>query len=235
MERAALRPDCLAFSLFLAAPSVEANEGEPVSSPMGSERTAATIEKGERHAHLTPESSLADLLDHPAFVGHARLLLPWNYRAYDENMQISDIGSLLPYHTNIDPGVRPETTAGQASASNKLDPDHCNKEGENFHLDQNLKPKPYMKQVLLGENPGSALSGNQRRRSCKMRGSNMRANTPKTARCRSTITHWSVTSEFCSQQEELALPRYSPGNQSQRRRLQPDVDLRVLTRRTLRG
>ncbi|MBN9079548.1 MAG: hypothetical protein J0H84_25365, partial [Rhizobiales bacterium] len=27
----------------------------------------------------------------------------------------------------------------------QLSPDHCRKEGESTHLDQNLKPKPYMK------------------------------------------------------------------------------------------
>jgi acetyl esterase/lipase len=105
LERVALRPACLAFSLFLAAPSVEANENKTVSSPTGGERIAARAEKRERHAHLQPESSLADLLKHPAFAGYARLLLPWDDRAYDKNMRISEIGSLLPYHSNVDPDV----------------------------------------------------------------------------------------------------------------------------------
>lgn len=31
------------------------------------------------------------------------MLLPWDDRAYDESMPISKIGSLLPYHSNVDP------------------------------------------------------------------------------------------------------------------------------------
>ncbi|NGN42674.1 hypothetical protein G6N74_16515 [Mesorhizobium sp. CGMCC 1.15528] len=59
LERAALRPTCLAFSLLLTAP-VEANEDKTVSSPAGSERVAARAEKRERHAHLKPESRLVE-------------------------------------------------------------------------------------------------------------------------------------------------------------------------------
>lgn len=105
MDRVALRPACLAFSLFLAAPSVDADEGKVVSSTAGGERIAIGSEDRDGHEHLKPESRLADLLKHPAFAGHARLLLPWDERAYDECMQISDIGLLLPYHTNVDANV----------------------------------------------------------------------------------------------------------------------------------
>jgi acetyl esterase/lipase len=51
---------------------------------------------------LNADDSLRDLLDHPAFAGFARLLLPWDGRRYDEAMRLSDIGSLLPYHSHVD-------------------------------------------------------------------------------------------------------------------------------------
>lgn len=105
LERAALRPVSLAVSLFLAASAVEASEQKERSSPAGSDRFTTGPEKSKRHVHLKPESSLADLLNHPAFAGHARLLLPWDNHAYDGTMQISDIGSLLPYHSNVDTDV----------------------------------------------------------------------------------------------------------------------------------
>jgi len=54
------------------------------------------------------ESTVADLLRHPAFAGFAHLILPWDDRAYDEQMPLSRIGSLLPYHSNVDA----ETVAG---------------------------------------------------------------------------------------------------------------------------
>jgi hypothetical protein len=31
--------------------------------------------------------------------------LPWDDRSYDENMRLSAISSLLPYHTHVDPAV----------------------------------------------------------------------------------------------------------------------------------
>jgi len=58
---------------------------------------------GRAGGHLTPRSSLRNFLDHPAFAGFADLLLPWDDRAYDEDMPLSDIGSLLPYHTHVEP------------------------------------------------------------------------------------------------------------------------------------
>ncbi len=55
--------------------------------------------------HLRADSSVGDLLAHPAFRGFAPLLLPWDDRRYDEGMRLSGIGSLLPYHTHVDPAA----------------------------------------------------------------------------------------------------------------------------------
>lgn len=55
--------------------------------------------------HLTPHDRIGDVLRHPAFQGYARLLLPWDDRSYDEGMRLSEVGSLLPYHTHVEPGV----------------------------------------------------------------------------------------------------------------------------------
>jgi acetyl esterase/lipase len=54
---------------------------------------------------LNADDSLRSLLSHPAFAGFARLLLPWDGRRYDETMRLSEIGSLLPYHSHVDPGT----------------------------------------------------------------------------------------------------------------------------------
>jgi acetyl esterase/lipase len=58
--------------------------------------------------HLGVESTVGDLLRHPAFAGFARLILPWDDRVHDGQMPLTLIGSLLPYHTHVDP----ETVAG---------------------------------------------------------------------------------------------------------------------------
>ncbi len=52
--------------------------------------------------HLGVESTIGDLLRHPAFAGFAQLILPWDDRAYDGEMPLARIGALLPYHSHID-------------------------------------------------------------------------------------------------------------------------------------
>ena len=56
-------------------------------------------------AHLSSDSTIGDLLKHPSFAGFGRLTLPWDDRRYDETMHLEDIGSLLPYHSEVNPGV----------------------------------------------------------------------------------------------------------------------------------
>jgi acetyl esterase/lipase len=56
-------------------------------------------------ARLRVDDSIGDVLKHPAFAGFGRLLLPWDDRPYDTTMALRNIGSLLPYHSHVDPGV----------------------------------------------------------------------------------------------------------------------------------
>jgi hypothetical protein len=58
-----------------------------------------------RSGRLETRSTLGDLLGHRAFVGFARLILPWDDRAYDESLRLDRIDSLLPCHTRVDPTV----------------------------------------------------------------------------------------------------------------------------------
>ena len=54
-------------------------------------------------AHLRANDTVQDLLDHPAFAGFARLLLPWDDRSYDGRLPLGELGTLLPYHSHVDP------------------------------------------------------------------------------------------------------------------------------------
>ena len=56
-------------------------------------------------AHLRLDDSVDDILQHPAFAGFGRLLLPWDDRRYDHALPLRNIGSLLPYHEHVDPAV----------------------------------------------------------------------------------------------------------------------------------
>ena len=71
---------------------------------------AATIEMTQaqtdsNRGHLTANSRVRDLLNHPAFAGFGRLILPSDNRAYDENMPLSQLGALMPYHSHVNPEV----------------------------------------------------------------------------------------------------------------------------------
>jgi acetyl esterase/lipase len=63
----------------------------------------AHSQTGGHGGHLTAQSTIGDILRHPAFAGFSRLLLPWDDRTYADRMQLTRIGSLLPYHTHVDP------------------------------------------------------------------------------------------------------------------------------------
>ncbi len=56
-----------------------------------------------RSGRLGVQSTIGAILRHPAFAGFAALILPWDDRAYDEDMRLTRIGSLLPYHSHVDP------------------------------------------------------------------------------------------------------------------------------------
>ena len=56
-----------------------------------------------RRGHLSIDSTIQDLLAHPAFAGFGRLILPWDDPKVDVNMRLRDIRTLLPYHTEVNP------------------------------------------------------------------------------------------------------------------------------------
>ncbi len=63
----------------------------------------ARPETGGQGGHLTVQSTVRNVLRHPLFAGFSQLILPWDDRSYDEEMRLSRIGSLLPYHSHVHP------------------------------------------------------------------------------------------------------------------------------------
>lgn len=82
-------PACAVLSVLLAPCCVSAGH---------------TDVSGAKGGKLSPESTIGDVLSHPAFAGFGPLILPWHDRRYDESMTLARIGSLLPYHSHVDPG-----------------------------------------------------------------------------------------------------------------------------------
>ena len=83
----------LVLAVLSATPCVGSAECQ--ETPLGKSPTA----------HLRLDDSLDEILEHPAFAGFGRLLLPWDDRRYDRAMPLRNIGSLLPYHAQVDPVV----------------------------------------------------------------------------------------------------------------------------------
>lgn len=79
---------CLALTLMMATAESASSQPGPGGAPLA-------------FGPLSPDSTIGDLLRHPAFAGFARLLLPWDDRAYDDQMKLSAIRGLLPYHTHV--------------------------------------------------------------------------------------------------------------------------------------
>lgn len=67
-------------------------------------KTVLTVHQ-HQPIHLRVDDSIGDVLRHPAFAGFARLLLPWDKGRNDQTLSLRSIGTLLPYHTHVDPAV----------------------------------------------------------------------------------------------------------------------------------
>ncbi len=63
----------------------------------------------ENDLHLTTRHTVRDVVDHPAFAGFGRFILPLDRRRYDEDMPLENVASLLPYHSNVNPDAAVST------------------------------------------------------------------------------------------------------------------------------
>lgn len=72
-------------------------------------REAAVLKMGNNvngiHAHVTVDDSIRHMVDHPAFKGFGRYLLPRDNVNSDLDRPLNQVGSLMPYHDHVDPGV----------------------------------------------------------------------------------------------------------------------------------
>jgi acetyl esterase/lipase len=76
---------------------------------MGNADTGETLrEKGNRqgsYAHLTTDDSVRSIVGHPAFKGFGQLMLPKENDTYYLDTPLSNVRSLMPYHSHVDPGI----------------------------------------------------------------------------------------------------------------------------------
>lgn len=88
---------------FGMAMSAWALVAAPLPSNAAEENKPALAARSASIRHLRIDDTLGTLLDTPAFAGFAPLLLPWDGRGYDKGMKLTEISSLMPFHSHVDP------------------------------------------------------------------------------------------------------------------------------------
>jgi hypothetical protein len=66
------------------------------------EIVSETVSMGNDVTHFSVDDTISDVIHHPLFTGFGKFILPLE-RGYDEDMPLSRVSTLLPYHSNIDP------------------------------------------------------------------------------------------------------------------------------------
>jgi hypothetical protein len=91
--------------MILSVACVSSDASERDSENMkASSRAERTEETG--YQKISPDDSIYDVMNHPAFTGHGRLLFPWdNDSRYEASMTMRDAPSLHLWHTNMDVDV----------------------------------------------------------------------------------------------------------------------------------
>jgi acetyl esterase/lipase len=67
-------------------------------------KTTALKEHGS-FDHLTIHDTVRDIVNHPAFKGFGRLILPGDNNVYHDDTPLSNVRSLMPYHSHVDPDM----------------------------------------------------------------------------------------------------------------------------------
>jgi len=67
-------------------------------------KTMALKEHGS-YEHIITKDTVRDIVNHPAFKGFSRLILPRDDNTYYYDTQLSNVRSLMPYHSHVDPDI----------------------------------------------------------------------------------------------------------------------------------
>ena len=93
----------LLFSMMLIASGMETNIA------MSAGNTDEILSKEGNitvcYSHITTDDSVRHMVNHPAFKGFGRYLLPRDNGTSDYDRPLNQVGSLMPYHDHVDPNI----------------------------------------------------------------------------------------------------------------------------------
>ena len=73
--------------------------------PMIPDSKTTTLKEHGSFDHLKTRDTVRDIVNHPAFKGFGQLILPEDNNAYHDDTLLSNVGSLMPYHSHVDPDI----------------------------------------------------------------------------------------------------------------------------------
>jgi acetyl esterase/lipase len=73
--------------------------------PMLPHSKTTALNKHRSPAHITTNDTVRTIVDHPAFKGFSKLVLPREDDTYYYGTPLSNVRSLMPYHSHVDPEI----------------------------------------------------------------------------------------------------------------------------------
>lgn len=77
---------------------------QPTKPPLlGFTGESVVFTLSQYRGHMNTNNTIRDVVNHPSFKGFGQFVLPLDRGAYDENMRLSRVAYLLPYHSHVEP------------------------------------------------------------------------------------------------------------------------------------
>lgn len=100
----------LALAMILYYPPCGAEDsGMKIRPKAGDTVVAANREDQTKKGHLTTSDTVRGIVNHPAFKGFGELILPWDDNTPYYDTRLSQVGSLMPYHSRVNPDIVVDT------------------------------------------------------------------------------------------------------------------------------
>ena len=108
VHRMVIIGQCMALMIFVSGCSEKAvirttpSGATAASNPIGNEILTKEGNIVKSYSHVKINDTVNDVVEHPAFKGFGKFVLPLDRGSYDKSMKLNRVASLLPYHGHVD-------------------------------------------------------------------------------------------------------------------------------------